>query len=264
MGSKMELKNLIYEVKENVGILTVNRPKFLNALNRETLSEMRTLLKKIKEENSVRVLIITGSGEKAFIAGADITEFETMGLADSFEFSRYGQALTLELETLGIPTIAAVNGLALGGGFEVALACNLRVASETAKFGLPELSLGGIPGFGGTQRLPRLIGKGRALYYLLTGELVDASKALEWGLVSQIVPGNQLLDCYTKLAQKILTKSPLAVKLAISAIHFGMEVHQETGMMLETALMNVSTASQDYKEGLSAFKEKRTPVFKGK
>lgn len=260
----MEFKNLTYEVREKIGIVTVNRPKLLNALNGETIKEMRALLMKIREEKNVRVLIVTGSGDRAFIAGADISEIEGLGLSDAFEFSQLGQALMMELETLGIPTIAAVNGLALGGGFEVVLACTLRIASERAKFGLPELSLGAIPGFGGTQRLPRLIGKGRALYYLLTGEMIDASKALEMGLVCEVVPSDQLLDHSIKLAQKILTKAPLAIRFAISAVHFGLEVHQDTGMMLETALMDVSAASQDGKEGISAFKEKRTPEFQGK
>jgi len=260
----MEFKNLIYEIKDKIGILTLNRPKLLNALNHETLFEMNTLLRQIKEEHNVGVLIMTGSGEKAFIAGADISEIEAMGLADSFEFSRYGQTVTCELETLGIPTIAAVNGLALGGGFEFALACNLRIAAEKARFGFPETGLGVIPGFGGTQRLPRIIGKGRALYYLLTGEMIDASKALGMGLVCDVVPGDQLFDRSIKLAQKILTKSPLAIKFAISAIHFGMESHLNTGMILETALMNLSVVSEDKKEGIAAFKEKRAPVFQGK
>lgn len=260
----MEFNNVRYEVKDRIGVLTVDRPTFLNALNRETISEMRSLLGKIRDKDEIGVLIITGSGEKAFIAGADIAEIDALGLADSFDFSRRGQALTSEIETLGIPTIAAVNGLAVGGGFEVALACSLRIASETARFGLPELGLGVVPGFGGTQRLPRIIGKGRALYYILTGAMIDAAKAFEIGLVCDVVSGDQIMDTSMGLAQKILARSPLATKLALAAVHFGMEAHLDTGMVLEAALMNVSVASEDKKEGITAFKEKRTAEFRGK
>jgi len=260
----MEYKNVIYKAVDNVGVLTINRPKAMNALNSETIGEIRTVLSSVKEEREIRALIITGEGEKAFVAGADIGEIKGVGLEDGFDFLRAGHLMNQDVENLGIPTIAAVNGLALGGGCELAMSCSLRIVSENAKLGLPELGLGVIPGYGGTQRLPRLIGKGPALWYLLTGDMIDAAKAVELGLANEMVKSEELLERALKVAGKIAKKAPLAVKMALAAVKYGLETELETGLVLETALANLTVASEDKKEGISAFFEKRKPEYKGK
>ncbi|MBW1996440.1 MAG: enoyl-CoA hydratase/isomerase family protein [Deltaproteobacteria bacterium] len=259
----MEFSNLKYEREGKVGILTVNRPKVLNALNKETVKEIREAALKIKEAGDVNVLIITGEGDKAFIAGADISEFKDLGLREGFDFSRNFQEMTNVIENLGIPVIAMVNGLALGGGCEVALACTLRILSESARLGLPELGLGVIPGAGGTQRLSRIIGKGRALWYILTGDLIGANEALEMGLANLVVEPAKLKEKTLEVAQKICSKGPLAVKLALHAVNFGMEADLQTGLVLEAAMANVATGTQDAKEGVASFLGKRKPNFKG-
>lgn len=260
----MEWKNLIFEEREGMGIITINRPEKLNALNKEVLSELKGVIERVRSEEKIRVLIITGSGEKAFAAGADINEIAELGLANAFAFSREAQGVTDAIEHLGKPVIAGINGLALGGGFELALGCTFRILSENAKMGLPEVGLGAIPGIGGTQRLPRIIGKGRALWYLLTGELIDAQTALLIGLANKVVPSANLMEACLEVAKTILKKGPLAVSLALQAVHSGLEMGQEEGLTLESALMTIACASEDKNEGIKAFLEKRKPNFKGR
>ena len=260
----MGYKNILFKTEEGVGILTINRPKALNALNTETIKEIRSVLAEVKADETIKVLIITGAGDKAFGAGADIGEIKDLGLNDGFDFLRTGNQMNHEIETLGKATIAAINGLALGGGLELAMSCTLRIASEKAKLGLPELGLGVVPGYGGTQRLARLIGKGRALWYLLTGDMIDAAMAADFGLVNQMVRPDELMGKAIEAAEKIASKGPLAVKLTLFAVNYGTEAELETGLVLESALANLCVASEDRKEGIAAFFEKRKPVYQGK
>jgi enoyl-CoA hydratase len=260
----MAYENIQFKTEEGVGILTIDRPKALNALNTETIKEIRSVLADVKTDEAVKVLILTGAGEKAFGAGADVEEIKDLGLNEGFEFLRTGHQMNHDIETLGKPTIAAINGLALGGGLELAMACTLRVASEKAKLGLPELALGVIPGFGGTQRLARLIGTGRALWYILTGDMIDAAKAVDFGLVNLMFKPDELMEKAIEVAKRIASKSPLAVKMTLFAVKYGTETDLETGIVLESGLANLSVASEDKKEGIAAFFEKREPEFKGK
>ena len=260
----MDLKNLLFEEKEGIGIITINRPDKLNALNKELLSELKGLIDRVRSDEKIKVLIITGSGEKAFAAGADINEIAALGSANAYTFSRDAQEVANGIENLGKPVIAAVNGLALGGGFELALACTLRILSENAKTGLPEVGLGAIPGIGGTQRLPRIIGKGRAFWYLLTGETIDAPTALSIGLANKVVPGGNLMDTCLGVAKTLLSKGPLALSLVLEAVNRGLEAGQDIGLVLESALMTIACASEDKNEGIKAFLEKRKPNFKGR
>lgn len=253
-----------YKIDGNVGILTIDRPKALNALNAETIREIGSVLDEVKSNEETRCLIVTGAGEKAFVAGADIGEVRDLGLKDGFDAMRIGQQLCTAVETLGIPSIAAVNGLALGGGCELAMSCSLRLVSENAKFGLPELGLGVIPGYGGTQKLARLIGKGRALWYLLTGDMIDAEKAVETGLANLMVSQGELMEKSLEVAKKICTKAPLAVKSALCAVKYGLETDQETGLVLEAMLCNLTLASEDKSEGIASFFDKRKPEYKGR
>jgi len=259
----MGYENVRYSIENNIAILTVDRPKALNALDAQTIREIRSVLGEVKENEAVRVLVITGSGEKAFVAGADIVEINKLGLKEGYDFLRAGHQMNRDIETLGKPTIAAINGLALGGGCELAMSCTLRVVSEKAMLGLPELGLGVIPGYGGTQRLPRLIGKGPALWYLLTGDMIDAAKAVDLGLANLMAKPEELMEKALAVAGKIASKAPLAVKMAICAVNYGTGVDLETGIVLESALANVTIASADKKEGIAAFLEKRKPAYKG-
>lgn len=260
----MNYENIIYEVKEGIGFLTVNRPDKLNALNGRVIDEILHLLSEVKCNDEVKALIVTGSGSKAFVAGADIPEIQAIGLKEGLDFPRKGQEMTRNLAELGKPSIAAVNGLALGGGCELALACTFRILSENAKLGLPELALGAMPGYGGTQRMSRMIGKSRALWLMLTGDMVGAQEALQLGLANKVVKPEELIATATETAQKIAQKPPLAVKMAIMAVNHGAETDLETGLFLEAALANVLLGSQDKAEGINAFLEKRKPVFTGK
>lgn len=259
----MDYENIVYEVKENIGTLTINRPKKLNALNRQTLKEIRDALARTKADDEVKTLIVTGSGDRAFVAGADINEFTDIGLKEGFDFSRGGHMMNRDMEELGKPIIAAVNGLALGGGCELALACTFRIMSENAKFGLPELGLGVIPGYGGTQRLARVIGKSRALWAMLTGDMISAQDALQMGLANMVVKQEALMDETIKVAKKINQKAPLAVRAAMTAVHCGMETDLESGLVLESAFGNLLLSSKDKEEGIAAFLEKRKPKFTG-
>lgn len=259
----MEYQNIRFRKEENIGILTVDRPKALNALNTQTIQEMCSVFKEVKMDDALRLLIITGAGEKAFIAGADIGEIQGLTLKNGLEFLQAGHQMNRDIEAMGKPTIAAINGLALGGGCELALACSLRVISEKAKMGLPELGLGVIPGYGGTQRLARLIGKGRALWYILTGDMIDAPMALDLGLANMVTGPEELMEKTLKLGKKIASKGPFAVKMALMAVNYGLETNMESGLALETALTNLALQSKDKEEGIAAFFEKRKPEYKG-
>jgi enoyl-CoA hydratase len=260
----MGYDNLLFEVSDKIARITFNRPNVLNALNRKTMDELGDCLKKVRADDDIRVLILTGAGEKAFIAGADINELSQQTPVNGREFTLYGQEIIHRLETLGKPAIAAINGFALGGGCELALACTLRVASRNAKLGQPEVKLGIIPGYGGSQRLPRLCGKGVAHELILTGEMISAEEALRVGLVNRVVESAELLATAEAIARKIIANAPLAVKYALEAVEHGMEMPQEEGLHLEATLFGLCCATQDMREGTRAFLEKRPPKFEGR
>jgi enoyl-CoA hydratase len=260
----MAYDNLLFEVSEKIARITFNRPNVLNALNRKTMDELGDCLKKVRADDDIRVLILTGAGEKAFIAGADINELSQQTPVNGREFTLSGQEIIHRLETLGKPAIAAINGFALGGGCELALACTLRIASRNAKLGQPEVKLGIIPGYGGSQRLPRLCGKGVAHELILTGEMISAEEALRVGLVNRVVDSNELLATAEAIARKIIANAPLAVKYALEAVEHGMEMPQEEGLYLEATLFGLCCATQDMREGTRAFLEKRPPKFEGR
>ena len=260
----MPYENLLYDVKDQIARITFNRPNVLNALNRKTMDELGDCLRAARRDDSVRVLILIGSGEKAFIAGADINELAQRTSVDGKEFSLYGQEIIHRLETLGKPSIAAINGFALGGGCELALACTIRIASRNAKLGQPEVKLGILPGYGGSQRLARLCGKGVAHELILTGEMITADEALRIGLVNRVTEPGDLLSTAEAIASKIIANAPLAVKYAMEAIEHGMEMTQEEGLFLEATLFGLSCATEDMREGTRAFLEKRPAKFQGR
>jgi enoyl-CoA hydratase len=244
--------------------VTVNRPEKLNALTRATIDELRTAFEELGADAEVGGVILTGAGEKAFVAGADIGELNDLGPVAAREHALRGQALCRTIETLGKPVVAAVQGFALGGGCELAMACTLRVAGEKARFGQPEVKLGLIPGFGGTQRLGRLVGRGAALELLLTGEMIDAREAHRLGLVNRVVPQDQVMEEARTLMASILERGPLAVRYTLEATHQGLEMPLEDGLRLEANLFAVTFATEDKVEGTRAFLEKRPPAFRGK
>ena len=260
----MAYENLLYEVKDQIGYITFNRPKVLNALNRKTVEELGDCLNQARDDGGVRVLILTGAGEKAFVAGADINELAQRTPVDGKEFSLFGQEVFHRLETMGKPSIGAINGFALGGGCELALACTIRIASKSARLGQPEVKLGIIPGYGGSQRLARLCGKGVAHELVLTGEMISADGALRIGLVNHVTEPAELMPAAVALAKKIIANAPLAVKFAMEAIEYGMEMPQEEGLFLEATLFGLCCATDDMREGTRAFLEKRPAQFKGK
>jgi enoyl-CoA hydratase len=260
----MSYDNLLYEVKEQIGRITFNRPNVLNALNRKTVEELGDCLNAARLDDSVRVLILTGAGEKAFVAGADINELAKRTPVDGKDFSLFGQEVIHRLEMLGKPSIAAINGFALGGGCEVALACTMRIASRNAKIGQPEVKLGILPGYGGSQRLPRLCGKGVAHEMILTGEMITAEEALRVGLVNRVVEQAELLATAESIAKKIIANAPLAVKYSLEAIERGMEMPQEEGLFVEATLFGLCCATEDMREGTRAFLEKRPAKFQGR
>jgi enoyl-CoA hydratase len=260
----MAYENLLYEKKDGIGHITFNRPKVLNALNRKTIEELRQVLLDAREDEAVRVLILTGSGEKAFVAGADINELAQQTPVNGKEFSIFGQGVLHLLETLGKPSICAINGFALGGGCELALACSIRLASKTAKLGQPEVKLGIIPGYGGSQRLARLCGKGVALEICLTGEMITAEEAQRIGLVNHVYEPADLLPAAEAMAKKIIERAPLAVKYCIEAIERGVEMPQEEGLFLEATLFGLCCSTEDMREGTKAFLDKRAAAFRGK
>jgi enoyl-CoA hydratase len=260
----MAYENLLYEKKDGIATITFNRPKVLNALNRKTIEEFQRVLFDALDDASVRVLILTGSGEKAFVAGADINELAQQTPVNGKEFSIFGQGVFHLLETMGKPSICAINGFALGGGCELALSCTIRIASKTAKLGQPEVKLGIIPGYGGSQRMARLCGKGVAHELCLTGEMITAEEALRIGLVNHIYEPAELLPAAEAMAKKIIEKAPLAVKYCMEAIERGVEMPQEEGLFLEATLFGLCCATEDMREGTKAFLEKRQAQFKGK
>jgi enoyl-CoA hydratase len=260
----MAYENLLYEKKEGKATVTFNRPKVLNALNRKTIEELHHLLLDARDDESVRVLILTGAGEKAFVAGADINELAQQTPVNGKEFSLYGQSVFHLLETIGKPSICAINGFALGGGCELALSCSIRIASKNAKLGQPEVKLGIIPGYGGSQRLARLCGKGVAHELCLTGEMITAEEAQRIGLVNHVYEAGELLPAAEAMARKIIEKAPLAVKYCMEAIERGVEMPQEEGLFLEATLFGLCCATEDMGEGTKAFLEKRSAQFKGR
>lgn len=258
-----EYKNLLFDNQDGIGILTMNRPKALNALNSETLGELSCLLDEIAADESVKVVIITGA-ERSFVAGADIVEMLNFTAAEGRAFGQLGQATFNKIEKMNKPVIAAINGFALGGGCELAMSCDIRIASEKAKFGQPEVGLGIVPGFAGTQRLPRLVGKGKAKEILFTGEVFDAQEALRIGLVEKVVAPEELLEAAKTMAQKIMKNAPYAVRLCKDAVNMGLDIDLDAGQEYEATLFGVTCATNDKKEGMSAFVEKRKATFTGK
>lgn len=260
----MDYKTLLLEIKDGIALITINRPDKLNALNSQILSDLDLIFDELKNNNDVYVIIITGSGEKAFVAGADISELNVLNVVSAKEFSERGQAVFNKIEQSDKPVIAAVNGFALGGGCELALACHIRFANETAKFGQPEINLGIIPGYGGTQRLARLINKGRAMEYILTGDMIDANEALRIGLVNKIYPANELIDNSKNVAKKITAKGQQAIRFAMKSIRAVDELSLKEGQNIEASFFALCCGTGDFKEGTTAFLEKRKPVFKNK
>lgn len=258
-------KYINVEIEESTAVLTISRPKVLNALNQELLNELEEAVASIEQKKDIRALIITGAGEKAFVAGADIKELREIDQPhQAEEKAKRGQALFSRIEGLDIPVIMAVNGFALGGGLELALSGDIILASENAKFGQPEVNLGVIPGYGGTQRLARLIGKQAAKYLCMTGEMVSAEEARRLGIVYQVLSSKQLLPKAKELAQLLAEKAPLAVSFVKKVINQGAEVDIESGLQLEAAYFGLAFATEDHYEGMDAFLEKREPLFKGK
>jgi len=257
-------RNLLLEPRGPVTVLTVNRPDRLNAVDRETLRELSAAVRGFLDDPAQRALVVTGAGAKSFVAGADIAELAELGPREAEEVSRFGQGVMDALERSPKPVLAAVNGFALGGGCELALACHIRIASENAELGLPEVTLGIIPGYGGTQRLPRLVGAGRAIEMITTGRRVKADEALAIGLVSRVVPQPQLLDETVGLALAILRNGRLAVAAALEAVQRGMQLPLDDGLRLESGLFGLVAATEDMHEGLRARLEKRAADFKGR
>jgi enoyl-CoA hydratase len=251
------------EQRGAVAVITVNRPDKLNALNEATLGELRTALEGVAADQAVRAVILTGAGEKSFVAGADIAELAKMTPLSGITVSRQGQVTLRYIETMRKPVIAAVNGFALGGGLELALACHIRIASENAKFGLPEVKLGIIPGYGGTVRLPRVVGRGHALELMLSGEMIDAREAYRIGLVNHVYPQAELLGAAEQLANKIAANGPVAVALAIEAVDNGYHGSTEDALRLEANLFGLLASTDDMQEGMGAFLEKRKANFRG-
>ncbi len=257
-------KNLLFEIKNNIAIVRINRPDKMNALNSETIDEIKILFNNLDKDENIGCIIITGSGEKSFIAGADITEINQLDVISAKSFSEKGQIVFQIIENLSKPVIAAVNGYALGGGCELALACHFRYASENAKFGQPEINLGILPGYGGTQRLARLINTGYANEMILTGNIIDANEALRIGLVNKVFPQNELLTHVEAIASQIASKSAPSVNYILKAIKSTNEIPLKDGLDYEASLFSLSIGTEDAKEGTSAFLEKRKPVFKNK
>ena len=260
----MDYQNLLIEKKDNIAAVTINRPDKLNALNSQTMSELKEAFTELKSDSEIYVVIVTGSGEKAFVAGADIAELNKLDVITGKTFAESGQAVFNLIENLDKPVIAAVNGFALGGGCELALACHIRIASENAKFGQPEVNLGIIPGYGGTQRLTRLINSGRAMEYILTGDMIDANEALRIGLVNKVYPKAELIKKAMEMAKKIVSKAQQAIRLSVKAVNMVDEVSGKEGLNYEASLFSLACGTEDFKEGTKAFLEKRKPEFKNK
>ena len=263
--SHMSYSNIRLETaQDGIATVTVNRPDKLNALNQDTVGELSDAITRARNDAAIRALIVTGAGEKAFVAGADINELAVLSPIESRELALRGQAIFRALETLPKPTVAAVNGFALGGGLELAMSCAIRIASPNAKFGQPEVKLGLVPGYGGTQRLPRLVGRGRAIDMLITGEPIDAAEAHRLGLVNYITPLEELLPFCRAWVQKVLANGPQAVALTIEAVDVGLDCGIEEGLRFEATAFGLTAATEDRREGTRAFLEKRKAAFVGK
>jgi enoyl-CoA hydratase len=260
----MTFDNLLIDRDGAVAIVTLNRPKVLNALNAQTLTELAAAMAAFKADAAVRAIVLTGAGEKSFVAGADINELAVLTPVEGQAHARHGQQVFDAIEHLGKPVIAAINGFALGGGCELAMACTIRIAADTARFGQPEINLGLIPGYGGSQRLPRLVGKGRAFEILLSGDPVGAQRAYEIGLVNRVVPAAELMAEATKLAHALAAKAPIAVRYILDAVHQGLEAPFAVGQVLETSLFGTIASSADMREGTAAFLAKRKPEWQGR
>lgn len=259
----MGYENILFEAADGVGVLTFNRPKALNALTTNTLEEVKEVVESIAFTQEIRVLVLTGAGDKAFVAGADIAGFQTLNPLQARHFAELGQEVFFKLEHLPQPVIACVNGFALGGGCEIAMACDFIYASEKARFGQPEVNLGLIPGFGGTQRLARMVGRAKAKELCMTGEAIDAQQARELGLVAKVFPAEQLLEETLKAAKLLAGKAPGVLRSIKQVINRGLDVDLKTGCAIEAEAFGLCFASQDAQEGVSAFLEKRKPNFKG-
>jgi enoyl-CoA hydratase/carnithine racemase len=264
IGSALILNDIVYEKKGPIAYVTLNRPKVMNALNKATINELRAAFEDARDDSTVRGVILTGAGEKAFAAGADIAEIANNTAVEAEQATRRGQALTDLIENLGKPVIAAVNGFALGGGCELAMACTIRIAADSAKFGQPEVKLGVMPGYGGTQRMPRLVGRGRALTLILSGDIIDAAEAYRIGLVDELVPDASVIERAETVLKKIIGNAPLSVKYSLEAVNKGLETSVAEGLLIEASLFAVCASTDDKKEGTSAFLEKRPPKFHGK
>jgi len=264
LSAALTLANVVYEKKGGFAYVMVNRPKVLNALNKATWTDLRTAFEDARDDAAVRGVILTGAGSKAFIAGADIGELARVTAFEAEQSSRFGQEVLDLIEDLGKPVIAAVNGFALGGGCETAMACTIRIAAENAQFGQPEVKLGLVPGGGGTQRLPRLVGKGRALQLILSGEIINAAEAYRIGLVNEIVPATDLIARAEAVLKQIAANAPIAIKFALEVTNKGLETSQSEGLLLEASYFGLCAATEDKKEGTSAFLEKRAPQFHGR
>ena len=260
----MSYQTLLLDIQDGIATLTINRPDKLNALNDQVVAELHQAAVALRDDANVRGVILTGAGPKAFVAGADIGDLARQGVLDGRQRALNGQGMLTAFERMGKPVLAAVNGFALGGGCELAMACHIRICSENARFGQPEVNLGITPGYGGTQRLPRIVGKGNALYMLLTGEHVNAQDALRMGLVSRVVPQDQLAAEATKLMKTIVAKGPAALALTIEAVDRGLETTLEEGLRIEADAFGLVASTQDMKEGLAAFLEKRAAKFTGR
>jgi enoyl-CoA hydratase len=259
----MEYKNLIVEIKEGIAIVKINRPKALNALNSETVDEIKHVGNELNGNKDVRVVIITGEGDKAFVAGADILEMKDMNASEGMQFSQRGHEAFATLDNMGKPVIAAVNGFALGGGFEVALACDIIYASDRAKVGFPETTLGIFPGFGGTQRTAKLIGLAKAKELIFTGKVITAQEAYEMGLINKVIPHEELMKEVMALAEKIKANGPFSIRLAKELINKSLSLDTDSGLMIEAKDFGLCFTTKDQKEGMTAFVEKRKPTFKG-
>ncbi len=259
----MNFENILVEITNRLATITINRPKKLNALNSLTIQELGSAFENLEDDVNVKAIIITGSGEKAFVAGADISEFANFSIEEGGKLAKLGQESLFDLvENLSTPVIAAVNGFALGGGLELAMACHFRIASDNAKMGLPEVSLGVIPGYGGTQRLPQLVGKGKAMELIMTAGMISAQEAKEWGLVNHVVTQEELLPLAEKLTSKIIRNSSVAISAAIRAVNDNFK-DGVNGFETEIAEFGDSFGTEDFKEGTTAFLEKRKPNFSG-
>lgn len=260
----MNYENILVSTENKIATITINRPTKLNALNKATIHELHEAFKSAEEDSAVNVILLTGSGEKAFVAGADISEFANFSVEEGAQLAAQGQELLFDfVENLKTPVIAAVNGFALGGGLELAMSCHFRIASENAKMGLPEVSLGVIPGYGGTQRLPQLVGKGKAMELIMTAGMLNAQEALDWKLVNHVVPSAELISFCTEIANKILRNSPVAISKAIKSINANFK-DGVNGFETEIKNFGKSFGTEDFTEGTTAFLEKRKPVFTGK